>query len=125
MSETGKAIETLWECLRTGNVDGGGDALRRVSERLIDLVVEVSQLKRSPRVSDRLHLEEAAFLLIGSLSDAERHVRVNHWCSREIERRSAGRVFAEQPAREPDAQQGRQHAGDDGQDDAGFGGRNQ
>jgi hypothetical protein len=46
MSETGKAIETLRRCLRTGDLTGGEAALEQVTLRLLNLVSEVAQLKR-------------------------------------------------------------------------------
>ena len=47
MSKTGKAIETLRRCLATGDSTGGEEALEHVTLRLLNLVSEIADLKRS------------------------------------------------------------------------------
>ena len=46
MSKTGMAIETIKRCLETGDPTGGIEALERVTERLLEVLGELAQLKR-------------------------------------------------------------------------------
>lgn len=69
MSKTGKAIETLKRCLETGDPTGGIEALERVTERLLEVVAELAQLKR--RLSQAEAAEWAREFEAGVISPSE------------------------------------------------------
>lgn len=111
MSVTGKAFETLRRCLKTGEVASGEEALELIFLRLVDLMGEVTRLKK--QLGDARAAEWSRELEASVIAPAD-----------DVDDLIAA-ATAEEAAREPHAEQGRDDTDDDGRDEAALGRRDE
>lgn len=109
MSKTGKAIETLRRCLATGDPTGGEAALERVTERLLQVLGELTYLKR--RLGEERAAEWTREFEAGVISPDDVGLSVG--------------AAAKEARREIHAEERRQDADDDGSHDAALGRRDE